>query len=93
MFKGAVKDDLQLLAFELELEINEKMSVDKLHQIIKNSKIYKEESNAINDLATFKIETREAEDSKLFELEKLKLEKSKYDLKLTRIRAVHKTEI
>lgn len=43
MLKGAIKDILQLLALELEIQINDKMSVYKLNQMIKNRGKFKED--------------------------------------------------
>lgn len=91
MFKGAIKDDLQLLGSELDLEINEKMSVYELDQIIKMEK-YTEDNKAVNEHSTYIVETRKAENSKLLQLEKLKLESSKNEWKLARICAIPKTE-
>lgn len=46
----------------------------------------------VSDLATSVIGARKVEDSKLLELEKLKLERSKNDLELACFRAILKTK-
>ena len=93
MFKGAIKEDLRLIASELELEINEKMTVYDLNQLIKTSEKYKQDQNSVNELANSIIESRKEEENKQMELERIKLERSKNELELARIRAESKPSV
>lgn len=87
MFKNCRKDDLRLIAKELGLEINDRMTVLEITDVIKNSERFKTNSEFISDLATSIVEERKAEDQKQLEFERLKLERAKTELEIARIRA------
>lgn len=63
MFKCAIKDNLRLLALELDLERNMKLSAYELNK--KNSEKCKDDQNAVQDIATSMTETFKTEVSKL----------------------------
>ncbi|XP_071034250.1 uncharacterized protein, partial [Parasteatoda tepidariorum] len=87
MFKNCKKDDLRLIASELDLEISDDMTVVNLIDIIKSCEKYKTDSETVSDLVSLIVEERKSEESKQLKLENIKLERAKTELEIARIRA------
>ncbi|GFR19304.1 hypothetical protein TNCT_618321, partial [Trichonephila clavata] len=87
MFKGTKKEDLKLIASELELCMSDKLTVmGDLMDLIKNCERFKNDPDSVHELANLIIEERKMEESQQLELEKIR-EKAKVDLEIARIRA------
>ncbi|GFV97750.1 hypothetical protein TNCV_2313351 [Trichonephila clavipes] len=86
MFKGAKKEDLRLIASELELCVSDKLTVLDFMDLIKNYDRYKNDPDSVHELANLIIEERKYDESQQLELEKIR-EKSKLDFEIARIRA------
>ncbi|GFX67694.1 DUF1758 domain-containing protein [Trichonephila clavipes] len=86
MFKGEKKEDLRRIASELELCVNDKLTVSDFMDLIKNCDRYKNDPDSVHELANLITEERKYEESQQLESEKIR-EKSKLDLEIARIRA------
>ena len=87
MFKGARKEDLKLIASELNIKVQEKDTVFEMIELIKNSDQYIKDAESVKEMANLIIEERKSQDKSQIEIEKLRLERSKIELELARVRA------
>lgn len=87
MFKNAKKEDYQHIAVELGLDISNSKTIFDLNNLIMESDKYKSNPKLVEDIANNMIEARRNDETKLLELEKLKIERVKIDLELAKIRA------
>ena len=95
MFKNARKIDLQHAAAELGVENTEKMTISDLTTAIKNTDQFKNEPEFVSNLVDGIVEERKIESETVeknkqreLELEKIKLERTKAELELSRVKAV-----
>ncbi|GFY54297.1 uncharacterized protein TNIN_496521 [Trichonephila inaurata madagascariensis] len=93
MFKGAKKEDLRQIAFELGQTVTDNMTVVQLTNVIKSNETFVNEPEFVKDIANTIISERKLEKESELELERIKFERTKAELELARIQAESKIEI
>ncbi|GFY45309.1 hypothetical protein TNIN_103901 [Trichonephila inaurata madagascariensis] len=93
MFKGAKKEDLRQIAFELGETVTDNMTVVELTNVIKSNETFVNEPEFVKDIANTIISERKLEKESELELERIKFERTKAELELARIQAESKIEI
>ncbi|GFY67459.1 uncharacterized protein TNIN_181951 [Trichonephila inaurata madagascariensis] len=93
MFKGAKKEDLRQIAFELGETVTDNMTVVELTNVLKSNETFVNEPEFVKDIANTIISERKLEKESELELERIKFERTKAELELARIQAESKIEI